>query len=540
MTKQELKDSVADVIKTNGENEITGANLQEKLFEMIDQIYNDKLFPNGIEFVRDSRYFLPSDEGKLLIVLSDNLVQLTIPNEVIWEGGCSIGINGIDGTENVSWQTEFGGTYIKGLGQINSGQGSGEHTSENILFTTFSDVGNGTSLLSPISTSIINDGGVSKTMLRYLNDKYNTLSTYISANSDNWNTSYEWGNHASAGYAGIMVDGGSTNTITFTTSKYFGTLSSPMTGSLINYDLTNAVAGSVAIVFHNNSFVEPTYGVGTYKKFGSYVLGSLNILTFTFVNSSTILLEISSAATAGYQPEIPIWLSKGGVATGFILNKLNQFLIDISSIRNKIIRLNPIVSETFAGVFVPLICGTDNTTVIGNPLDTNFNFISSNYQLLGTNGGLAAGFTKYIDTSIVPNSVADFGLNNCSIGVYGLISDMVLQGDNTINIGGSGGLHRLNNTTSDFVNSIGTRSLCTLSRTSSTGYSVYINGVKTFVTRASTTKSTSTLKYGYPSTHNYSNPLVGGYYIAKGLNDAEELIIRTAWSNLMTGLIRNV
>ena len=39
MTKQELKDSIASVVKTNGENEITGDNLQAKLFEIIDECY---------------------------------------------------------------------------------------------------------------------------------------------------------------------------------------------------------------------------------------------------------------------------------------------------------------------------------------------------------------------------------------------------------------------------------------------------------------------------------------------------------------------
>ena len=46
MTKQELKDSIASVVKTNGENEITGDNLQAKLFEIIDECYANSLLPS--------------------------------------------------------------------------------------------------------------------------------------------------------------------------------------------------------------------------------------------------------------------------------------------------------------------------------------------------------------------------------------------------------------------------------------------------------------------------------------------------------------
>lgn len=410
MTKQELKDSVALIVKTNGNREISGANLQAKLFEIIDECYN---------------------------------VGGTIP---------------------------------------------------------------ATQVTTDSSNRFVTD-----TQLTNFQSGYNNA---------------------------ILLNGGATVAVTFATSKYYGSVASPVSGAAVTYDFTNAVAGSKAIIFHNAGS-EPTYPVGTYKRFGLYQSSQLNILTFEYIDSNTILLDIAYSTAAGLQPEVAIWIAKGGVATGFILNKLNQFLIDITSIRSKIIRLNPIVSETFVGAFVPLICGTNNITVIGNPLDTNVNFIPNNYQLLGTFGGFISGATKYIDTSIIPNNTTDFGQNDCSIGVYGLNGDNVFQGDGTINIGGGGGYNRLNNTTGDFVSSSATRSLCTLSRVSSTGYNVYINGLKTSITRTSTGRSTSTLKYGFPSSVTYGNTLVGGYFIAKGLNDAEELIIRTAWSNLMTGLVRN-
>lgn len=126
------------------------------------------LFPNGSEIVTESRDFQSSDEGKFLIVLSDSLVQLTMPSGIIFEGGFSLGISGVN---NVEFQKSYNGAFIRALGQINGGQNPGEHDAEPVLFTTYPDDGDGNSLLVPLSTSIMNDNGEFKTMLKYLYDR---------------------------------------------------------------------------------------------------------------------------------------------------------------------------------------------------------------------------------------------------------------------------------------------------------------------------------------------------------------------------------
>lgn len=140
MTKQELKDSIALVVKTNGDNEITGANLQAKLFEIVDECYgtgggsaslynninelgaidldtltgeekfvlaqtassaaytidlltlkqilDDNPYSNGIVYVTESRDFEANDEGKLIVVGNENdEVILTMPAGQIFQGG---------------------------------------------------------------------------------------------------------------------------------------------------------------------------------------------------------------------------------------------------------------------------------------------------------------------------------------------------------------------------------------------------------------------------------------------------------------------
>ena len=91
-----------------------------------------------------------------------------------------------------------------------------------------------------------------------------------------------------------FTDGGATNTLTFDSSKWYGTSIAPITNSSILFDLTNAVSGSQAIVYHSGSS-EPMYPSGTIKRgIGSYINGQTNILTFTYLNNNEILLDVDA------------------------------------------------------------------------------------------------------------------------------------------------------------------------------------------------------------------------------------------------------
>ena len=41
------------------------------------------LFPNGFEMITSTRNFLPTDAGKLLVLMSD-AIGLKLPNSVVW------------------------------------------------------------------------------------------------------------------------------------------------------------------------------------------------------------------------------------------------------------------------------------------------------------------------------------------------------------------------------------------------------------------------------------------------------------------------
>lgn len=391
MTKQELKDSVASVVKTNGENEITGANLQAKLFEIIDECYN------------------------------------------------------------------VGGTSI-------------------------------------------------------------------------------------------LLNGGATVAVTFATSKYYGSVASPVSGAAVTYDFTNAVAGSKAIIFHNAGS-EPTYPVGTYKRFGVYQSSQLNILTFEYIDSNTILLDIAYSTAAGLQPEVVAWMQKGGVATGFMLTALNQFMIDITSIRSRIIRMNLCYGETFASTSIPIIVNTNGSaTPTGPALDTLVNYVSGDYTFNGTmglGGGLySLNQIKYIDTGLDVSTTSEFGQDDCSFGMHVLT-----------NIGSNGYAYGIKAGTNlgaycggglqDFMNSVGVPVIATggrmfdmFTRNNSATFDKIYNGVKYTYTAASTTKQSSTMKLGAFAQPGGFYLTLYGYFVGKSLDSSQEAILRGAWSTLMTKIVR--
>lgn len=421
MTKQELKDSVASVVKTNGNREISGANLQTKLFEIIDECYN---------------------------------VGGTIP---------------------------------------------------------------ATQVTTDSSNRFVTD-----TQLTNFQSGYNNA---------------------------ILLNGGATVAVTFATSKYYGSVASPVSGAAVTYDFTNAVAGSKAIIFHNAGS-EPTYPVGTYKRFGVYQSSQLNILTFEYIDSNTILLDIAYSTAAGLQPEVVAWMQKGGVATGFMLTALNQFMIDITSIRSRIIRMNLCYGETFASTSIPIIVNTNGSaTPTGPALDTLVNFVSGDYTFNGTmglGGGLySLNQIKYIDTGLDVSTTSEFGQDDCSFGMHVLT-----------NIGSNGYAHGIKAGTNlgtycgsglqDFMNSNGAVILGTggrmfniLTRNNSATFDKIYNGVKYTYTAASTTKQSSTMKLGtffQPGSVFYLT--LYGYFVGKSLDASQEAILRGAWSTLMTKIIR--
>lgn len=370
-------------------------------------------------------------------------------------------------------------------------------------------------------------------------------ATQVLTNSSNrFITDTQISNFQSAYNAAVLANGGATTSLTFDTSKYYGSVASPLSTTSITYSFTNAVAGSKAIIFHNAGS-EPTYPIGTYKRFGMYTPGSLNILTFEYLDSNTVLMDIAYSSTVGMQPEIAAWISKGGVATGFVLTAMNQFLLDIASIRTRILRMNVMWGETFGSIFIPLIVNDDSSsTPLGGALDANVNFTSTNWTFLGSNGGLNANSAvRYIQTPFVPASISQMGLDDASFGCYynftstaANLTVPIANAGSTLNLNISGNGSNtisMNGTTfSTGIASLSGRFLI-VSRSSSTAFDYYNNGVKTTVSNNSTSKGSSAFYFGASNTNILTGiGLIGGYFLGKGLDATQESILRSSWSTL--------
>lgn len=84
MTKQELKDIISDIIKSNGSGSITGDVLQEKLIQIIDfdlptQLLNSSVVESFNDFTGDELIIFIKDDDVIKLSL-DNFIDLIKEN----------------------------------------------------------------------------------------------------------------------------------------------------------------------------------------------------------------------------------------------------------------------------------------------------------------------------------------------------------------------------------------------------------------------------------------------------------------------------
>ena len=502
--------------------------------EVVMPNIDQSLFPNGIEIVTATRNFLPTDAGKLLVLSSDT-VGLKLPNSIVWNEEVNFGVL------SVAQLNYFQFVYRAPDGDPNDmpmyrgncvvlPTSTGQEAIEIVMCFSQLDAntGNTTNRINIPSTGIlrVEEGE------RY--EHYETTTKVVQSGG--------------IGGGSAFTDGGATNTLTFDSSKWYGTSIAPIIDSSILFDLTNAVSGSQAIVYHTGSS-EPMYPSGTIKRgIGLYINGQTNILTFTYLNNNEILLDVDAMQQASF-PEVNYWLQRGGVASGFLLNALNQFMATIQPMRSKIVRFNPLWGETFASIFVPLIVNSDgSTTPIGNPTDANVGFVEANWNFYGEVALTNSNLVKYISTSFNAFNVSEVGQNDMCVA-------LIVKSGGTYSYLFSGGGNLMANIhlntvslqsaaiNSSSVASVpntavaNTRQVLFYNRTKSTEFEVHKNGVKQIVPAPSTTVGNSNLVIGSSNSLNYLN-LIGGYLISKGLTDTEISLFTGAWNALIAKIGR--
>lgn len=131
---------------------------------------------------------------------------------------------------------------------------------------------------------------------------------------------------------------------------------------------------------------------------------------------------IGTDGTTGNHPDVTSWLNTialvGGSASSTTISALNTFCnsIDAAGLRNKFYRLNLFCGNNLASCLVPLFGRpTSSGPEYGNGVDENVNFVESDYQEIGPNGGLKGnGSTKYLR----PKMIVSRETGNESVGCY--------------------------------------------------------------------------------------------------------------------------
>ena len=501
--------------------------------EIVMPNIDQSLFPNGIEIVTTTRNFLSTDAGKLLVLTSDT-VGLKLPNSIVWNEEVNFGVLSVAELNyfHILYQAPDEDPDDMPMYRSNCvvlPTSTGREAIEIVMCYSQLDAntGNTTNRLNLPSTGII----IVEEGEKY--EHYETTTKVVQSGG--------------IGGGSAFTDGGATNTLTFDSSKWYGTSIAPITNSSILFDLTNAVSGSQAIVYHR-SHIEPIYDTGTIKIGRStYFENVTNVLRFTFLNNNEILLKVDTISAWG-SSEVNNWLLRGGVASGFLLNALHTFFADIQPMRHKIVRFNPLWGETFASIFVPLIVNTDGgITPIGGAIDTNVGFVQNDWTFWGGgNGTLYNNSTiKYLNPNLNPSLVAEFGQDDMCLAArfYPNLS-IFFQNHNTQSLSTIFAQNYHNNTIANNKVAINSAQISNIpnfnlltnaslyfNRVSNSEIEVWHNNIKYTENAPSSPILDSNLIVGSysPNTLKFY-----GYLISKGLTPPEIALFDSAWNALMS------
>jgi len=205
VTKDVTGDKIdVEVIGGGGiESIVAGTNITIDNTDPLNPIINGSslLFPNGREIITSSRDFQQSDEGKILIVVGNN-IALTMPDASIWtEVGIPIGLKFMQGYTGCSYETAHGlPTKVLQL------------SSDGEFITVITGEYLGKSSVGTIANMQVNSDGEIVTLNKYLYDKVNA-SGGTPAGSD---TQIQYNNAGSFGASSDFIFDQATSTFTAT------------------------------------------------------------------------------------------------------------------------------------------------------------------------------------------------------------------------------------------------------------------------------------------------------------------------------------
>lgn len=285
----------------------------------------------------------------------------------------------------------------------------------------------------------------------------------------------------------------------------------------------------------------------------------LILISFITINAQSELLTLFGG---GYTPETTEYKrlidSVGGSITAPDLLAIDAFVKSTSTIRSKIVRFNPFAGNDLTTALVPLFRGTATGEVIGNAIDVNQLFETTNYTRT-TGLGDTTNTTKSIRTAVNPSTTGALGLDDAGVGVWVLSMDYSSAAASLMFLNNTNYYGLSYNTASPYYifwyppnaqtelnrTGYGTnwyQGLHYVSRTASNKSNLYYNADSVATSNAASIAEVNSEFWLFA--RNGSSPASqgkfysSGYVITKGLTKAEYVILYNAWNTLKTAFGR--
>lgn len=253
--------------------------------------------------------------------------------------------------------------------------------------------------------------------------------------------------------------------------------------------------------------------------------------------------------TPGTEPEVTAYEARltffGASADAIEYEGLNYWRKYIDQQRAKTLRFNPFFGVDLSSAMHPFIFNQDESaTPLGGFQDTNNGFVGGDYTQNGTNQGIQGDGASYIDINFDTGAIAEFGQDDCSMGLFFKIInsvnaiDMGVLGTNFCVIvpylGGSWGMSLNQAGYGTFQASVNEPGVYLCSREINTTVHQMINNVNIDDAQASTGKENLESRvFTCNGVGIFSTNLISGYFKGTGMTVFEMQRFTSAWKFLL-------
>ena len=274
------------------------------------------------------------------------------------------------------------------------------------------------------------------------------------------------------------------------------------------------------------------------------------IILFPFLMFAQDMFLLYGDDGVGYDAETTAWetrvIANSGTVSDATLAAVDNFVLAITDIRSKLVRVNLICGDNLSSMFVPLFYNSDGSgTPVGEALDSSRksqDYVGGDYS---ESTGLTGAASKWLQTGLTPDATAELGLNDTHFSIA-LGNDITTSTQYVIGTGSNFTLYphytgdvfyfRVNASANGSDVSLSSVGFWLASRLVVGTEFLYKNGVEVDEhTRNSHSESSTEILL----INSIAYELVG-YTIGKGLTPSEQLVLHNALETFNDALSRGV